>query len=111
MMRSIAETPTRFAAVLLGAGWLLLVSGGMPVAAAKLTCAPAAVSATGEPASYQWLALIKAKGNWRSKVRSLPKLGGHYASWRRAQQQVETCISKPESVVCTVSARPCASTS
>ncbi len=71
------------------------------------TCADAEVSAKGEVASFKWLALVKARGNWRSKVRTIPKLGADYANYGRAVDQVERCISDQRTVVCTVTARPC----
>ncbi len=71
------------------------------------TCSDTIVTARGEPASYRWLALVKARGNWRSQVRILPDLGAPYANFGRAADQVERCISDQRSVVCTVSARPC----
>lgn len=76
-----------------------------PVAAQS--CAGTVVSARGEPASYQWLALIKAKGDWRARVRATPDLGAAYANWKLATDQVERCIKDAKSVRCIVSARPC----
>ncbi len=75
--------------------------------ASAATCADAEVSAKGEVASFKWLALVKARGNWRSKVRTIPKLGADYANYGRAENQVERCISDQRSTVCTVTARPC----
>lgn len=65
------------------------------------------VAAKGEMATFKWLALIKARGNWRSKVRTIPSLGADYANFGRSEDQVERCISDQRSVVCSVSARPC----
>lgn len=70
-------------------------------------CAGAAVSARGEPASYRWLALVKARGNWRSRVRTTPELGSSFADWTAATDQVERCIEGDGSVVCTVTGIPC----
>ena len=75
--------------------------------ASAATCAETAVVAKGEVASYKWLALVKARGNWRSKVRTIPNLGGAYANYSRSEDQVERCISDQRTVVCTVTARPC----
>ena len=71
------------------------------------TCADTDGSAKGEVASFKWLALDKARGNWRAKVRSIPKLGSEYANYGRASDQIERCISDQRTVVCTVTARPC----
>lgn len=70
-------------------------------------CSGEPVSARGEPARLQWLALLKARGNWRAAVRARPELGASYANYARAQNSVERCISSPQSVWCTVSALPC----
>lgn len=82
-----------------------LTAGATPAAAQ--TCAANEVRAEGERASYQWLALVKAKGDWRAKVRALPDLGAAYANWSFAVDQVERCIKDAKSVRCIVSARPC----
>jgi|LNFM01.1.fsa_nt_gb hypothetical protein len=84
-------------------GSTLMSAGGARAA----TCAETAVSAKGEVASYKWLALVKARGNWRSKVRTIASLGGAYANYGRAEDQVERCISDQRTFVCTVTARPC----
>lgn len=70
-------------------------------------CGAAPISARGEPASYRWLALVKARGNWRTKVRGMQELGPTFANWSSAADQVERCIESGGSTVCTVSGRPC----
>lgn len=75
--------------------------------AAAQTCASTPVRAEGDRASFQWLALVKAKGDWRAKVRAMPELGPAYANWAAATDQVERCIKDAKSVRCIVSARPC----
>ena len=75
--------------------------------APSAACAAAPVSARGEPASYRWLALVKARGNWRSRVRTTPDLGAPYADWSAATEPVERCIDNAGSIVCTVSGIPC----
>ncbi len=82
---------------------VLMAAGG----AKAETCAETAVAAKGEIASYKRLALVKARGNWRSKVRTIPDLGGAFANYGRAADQVERCISDQRTFVCTVTARPC----
>ena len=72
-----------------------------------LTCSAREVVARGEPASYRWLAMLKARGNWRVKVRTLPGLGAPYANYASAQNPVERCIFNTGSIVCTVTATPC----
>ena len=86
---------------------LALATSGRVAAAAVATCSETEVRAEGEPASYQWLALVKARGNWRVKVRALPALGAAYANWNAAASQVERCIRDAKTVRCIVSARPC----
>jgi hypothetical protein len=83
---------------------VILASTG---AADAAICADTDVSAKGEVASFKWLALVKARGNWRAKVRTIPKLGSEYANYGRAEGQVERCISDQRTTVCTVTARPC----
>ena len=65
-------------------------------------CGAAPVAARGEPASYRWLALVKARGNWRTKVRGMQELGPTFANWSSAADQVERCIENTGSIVCTV---------
>lgn len=90
-----------------GAAITAVIVGAMAGPASAQTCATTVVTARGDPASYQWLALIKAKGDWRSKVRALPELGTAFANWKIAADQVERCIKDGTSVRCIVSARPC----
>lgn len=76
-------------------------------AAQAATCSAVEISARGEPATFKWLALVKARGNWRSKVRAIPSLGAPYANFGRAEDAVERCISDSRTTVCIVAARPC----
>ena len=89
-----------------GAGLALMALHGGGAAFAS-TCSDSEISARGEPASFKWLALVKARGNWRSKVRAIPALGADYANFGRAADAVERCISDSRSIVCSVKARPC----
>ncbi len=85
---------------------------GLSVAASAAEmagCAKQSVSAQGEAASFQWLARIKAIGNWRSKVRHLPELGAAYDDWRKGKEPLERCINNSGSIICTVTATPCRS--
>ena len=84
---------------------LCLCAVAQPAAAAS--CAAEPITARGDPASYQWLALVKARGDWRRKVRGLPGLGAVYANWASAADQVERCIKDARSVRCIITARPC----
>ena len=87
---------------------LCLIVLALPAtSAAAATCATQQVSARGEPASVRWLALVKARGNWRTKVRGLPELDIAYTNWAIAADPVERCISNTGSIVCTVTATPC----
>lgn len=78
-----------------------------PAAAADKTCASEPVYASGEPASYEWLARIKTHANWRAKVRALPSLGDPYANWKRAENTTERCFSGPDGTVCQFTGIPC----
>jgi hypothetical protein len=75
--------------------------------AQAVTCSDTEISAKGEVARFKWLAVMKARGNWRSKVRSIPSLGSRYANFGRAADPIERCISDQRTFVCTVSGRPC----
>jgi hypothetical protein len=74
---------------------------------AQTSCARESISARGEPASYRWLALIKARGNWRAKVRQMPALGADYANWSRAANSEERCTTGSSGIVCTLTGTPC----
>lgn len=100
--RRRARVTAALLATVLASGLLV----ALPTASAA-TCSPTEISARGEPASYKWLALVKARGNWRSKVRAIPSLGAPYANFGRAEDAVERCISDSRTTVCTVAARPC----
>ena len=76
-------------------------------AAAGPSCLASPVTARGEPASLQWLALLKARGNWRARVRMTENMGADYADWNVAADQVERCVENTGSIVCTVSGIPC----
>lgn len=86
------------------------ILGGLGAArpAQALNCVADTVTVTGEPARYQWLALVKARANWRRRVRLMPSLGDRYANWARAQDAVERCVSANAGVACTLAGRPCA---
>lgn len=80
----------------------------LPAAAARADrCASEPVFASGEPASYEWLARIKTHANWRAIVRSMPELGDSYANWERAEDVTERCFSGPAGTVCNFTGRPC----
>ena len=85
----------------------LLASGPTAAQTPPKTCTATSVSARGEPASYKWLALVKARGNWRARVRVTQDMGSVYADWSAAEDQVERCIDNAGSIVCTVTAIPC----
>jgi len=70
-------------------------------------CAAEPVSARGEPSRFVWLAKTKARANWRSRVRATPDLGAAFATWSRAKEPKETCMSGPEGTVCIITAIPC----
>lgn len=80
---------------------------GGPALAQSKTCAQVTVSARGEPASLEVLARTKARANWRARVRMTPGLGDPYATWSRAVNAEERCVSGPGGSVCTFSGTPC----
>ena len=83
------------------------LSAGAARDAGAAQCAAGRVSARGEPSVFQWLALTKAKGNWRAKVRRTKALGGLYADWRRADSPTQDCGPDGKGIACTVTAIPC----
>lgn len=85
----------------------LALTAGAAEHAVAAQCASTVVSARGEPSVFQWLALSKAKGNWRAKVRRTKGLGGLYADWRRADSRTEECGPDGKGIACTVAAVPC----
>jgi hypothetical protein len=102
------QAGVRTASVALAATVIVaLIACGAADSANAATCSATVVTARGDPASYQWLALVKARGDWRRKVRGLPELGAAYADWARSEDQVERCIKDARSVWCILSARPC----
>lgn len=70
-------------------------------------CAASAIVARGEEADFTWLAKLKARANWRRKVRSIPGLGPDYANWARAAETEERCLSGPSGTVCIFTGTPC----
>lgn len=78
-----------------------------PGEANAATCAGAPVEARGEPSRYLWLAKLKARGNWRLKVRGMPGLGPDYANWARAEATEEKCLSGPAGHLCIFTGTPC----
>jgi len=78
-----------------------------PVEASAGTCASAPTEARGEPSRYLWLAKLKARGNWRLKVRGTPGLGPDYANWARAEATEEKCLSGPTGHLCIFTGTPC----
>lgn len=90
---------------------LALAAAGMlglsSAEASAETCAPAGVTARGEPARYEWLAKTKARANWRRRVRETTSLGTDYANWALARETTERCLSGPSGVVCIFTGTPC----
>lgn len=94
------------AAAAMSAAIVPVYAAGEPAIPGK-ACSSEPVNASGEPASYEWLARIKAHSNWRAKVRVLPNLGDPYANWKNAESTTERCISGPEGTVCQFTGIPC----
>ena len=84
-----------------------LIAPALATSARAGQCAPAAVSAHGEPATFQWLARTKARANWRAKVRHLKGLGAPFADWDRAENRTEDCTPSVRGIACTFAATPC----
>lgn len=75
-----------------------------PVAA---TCSDKPVTARGDPSRFETLAKVKARGNWRAKVRVLPGLGAEYANWNRAIGSDYRCTQRAGGYLCDATAYPC----
>ena len=95
----------RGAALLLVLAIVAILGVNSPVLAEA--CAGAPITARGEPARLQWLALLKARGNWRARVRAIPSLVADYANYGRSQAAQERCVTSAISVWCEVTATPC----
>lgn len=89
------------------AGSLALAACGLASGAAAQTCAIDPVSAKGESSRYLWLAKVKARANWRRKIRSIERLGAAYSDWGRASQSEENCEVVNARYTCVASAIPC----
>jgi hypothetical protein len=88
----------------LAAAWF----AAMPVTTAQAkTCAPAAVTARGEPARYLWMAKLKARANWRRKVRAMSGFGPAYANWQSAENATERCVRSERATFCVFTGIPC----
>lgn len=98
---------SRFRSKLAAVTGLLLLVPFFGTAAAAATCADAMITARGEASSLEWLAKTKARANWRSRVRTMPKLGTTYSTWSRASQPDERCETSARGFVCTFTAIPC----
>jgi hypothetical protein len=71
------------------------------------TCSAVPVTARGEPARYEWMAKLKARANWRAKVRATTDLGADWAVWKLAKDTEERCLAGPEGTVCILTGSPC----
>jgi hypothetical protein len=99
-VRMPATFPTVIAALV-----LLAIAAADPAAAAS--CAVQPVSARGDPSRYEVLAKLKARGNWRAKVRAMPTLGADYADFNRAQDAGYQCSLEDGFHTCIATAQPC----
>ena len=110
MAREIHKSRARTGATRARVAAALAVAGLLGLAgteASAETCAPAGVTARGEPARYEWLAKTKARANWRRRVRETTTLGTDYANWALAKETTERCLSGPSGVVCIFTGTPC----
>ena len=87
------------------AGSALLLLAPTPAVAAQ--CAQRPVEARGEASRYETLAKLKARGNWRAKVRAMPDLGAAYANWSKAAGADYRCSQSHGDFVCVAVATPC----
>ncbi len=101
--RKLAAT-RRAGAACLAASLLILAAGERALGE---TCAPSPVTARGEPARYEWMAKLKARANWRAKVRATTGLGTDWAVWKLAKDTEERCLAGPEGTVCIFTGTPC----
>jgi hypothetical protein len=53
------------------------------------------------------MAKLKARANWRAKVRASTELGPDWAAWKLAKDTEERCLAGPESTVCIFTGSPC----
>jgi hypothetical protein len=88
-------------------GALALLAAAFAGPAAAATCTDQPVSARGDPSRFEALAKLKARGNWRAKVRAMPTLGAAYADFNRAQAASYQCSLEDDRHTCIATAQPC----
>jgi len=71
------------------------------------TCAVDPITARGEPSRFLWTAKVKARANWRRKVRAIERFGSAYSDWGKAAHSEEKCDIASEMYTCTAVATPC----
>lgn len=103
--RSDAVITARTTTTALLAAWIVLLAHGGQASAE--TCGAAPVTARGEPSRYEWMARLKARANWRAKVRASTDLGPDWATWKLAKNTEERCMAGPEGTVCVFTGSPC----
>lgn len=81
------------------------VQGAAPAAAE--TCASETVTARGEASRYEWSGKLKARANWRVRVRQMSSLGAPYSNWNRAKDASISCKTDRLGFTCVASGRPC----
>jgi hypothetical protein len=96
--------PAIFPAALRALALLACTLGG---AAEAATCTDQPVSARGEPARLEVMAKLKARGNWRAKVRAMPSLGPPYADFGRAKAASYQCSLEDGRHTCIATGNPC----
>jgi hypothetical protein len=84
--------------------WLLLAAAAPAQAATRVE---QAVTARGDASRFETLAKVKARGNWRAKVRALPALGAAYADWYKALAAEYRCSESDGQHTCMAVAYPC----
>ncbi len=88
-------------------GFLSLIACALGGPAEAATCADQPVSARGDPSRFEVLAKLKARGNWRAKVRAMPTLGAAYADFNRAQATSYQCTLEDGRHTCIAIGNPC----
>jgi len=83
------------------------VGAGKTGVAQDAHCAAEPIAVRGEAATYTWIAKLKARANWRARVRSTTGLGDAFANWKNAIDIEERCISDADGTICTLHGTPC----
>jgi hypothetical protein len=53
------------------------------------------------------MAKLKARANWRRKVRAMSGFGPAYANWQSAENATERCVRSERATFCVFTGIPC----